>query len=263
MSDFSSPHLGSLALPVPTEGCHCPQPPGPGCPGLCCMWLAPLTTARPPGGDMSPVGTHPQDPGRAGPQGSPSSTFQSHCPVRRGSFQGHKVHSLDASWTSHPGKLGVRTRGGRQGVGHWVTSTGQFWEWVSLAARGLEGRLGLVVSPRPCPCPPPVPCSQAEWEQLLGSCQGFFFYGMESFLSHVLVERLAAMSLQGERPANPPPAARTHCPPRGWQMPQPLLPSGTGPSALGRCRTPGAGLPFLSNPSPSCQPVNTQGLLCP
>ncbi|XP_073096194.1 cilia- and flagella-associated protein 46 isoform X2 [Manis javanica] len=41
--------------------------------------------------------------------------------------------------------------------------------------------------------------SQAEWEQLLGSCQGFFFYGMESFLSHVLVERLAAMSLQGCR----------------------------------------------------------------
>ncbi|XP_072828267.1 cilia- and flagella-associated protein 46 isoform X6 [Vicugna pacos] len=38
--------------------------------------------------------------------------------------------------------------------------------------------------------------SQAEWEQLLGSCQGFFFYGMESFLSHVMVERLAAMNLQ-------------------------------------------------------------------
>ncbi|XP_074194762.1 LOW QUALITY PROTEIN: cilia- and flagella-associated protein 46 [Rhinolophus sinicus] len=38
--------------------------------------------------------------------------------------------------------------------------------------------------------------SQAEWEQLLGSCDGFFFYGMESFLSHVLVERLAAMNLE-------------------------------------------------------------------
>ncbi|XP_044924407.1 cilia- and flagella-associated protein 46 isoform X2 [Mustela putorius furo] len=38
--------------------------------------------------------------------------------------------------------------------------------------------------------------SQAEWEQLLGSCSGFFFYGMESFLSHVLVERLAAMNLR-------------------------------------------------------------------
>lgn len=42
------------------------------------------------------------------------------------------------------------------------------------------------------------PCSQAEWEQTLGSCEGFFFYGMESFLSHVLVERLAAMNLEGE-----------------------------------------------------------------
>ncbi|KAF6317002.1 cilia and flagella associated protein 46 [Rhinolophus ferrumequinum] len=38
--------------------------------------------------------------------------------------------------------------------------------------------------------------SQAEWEQILGSCEGFFFYGMESFLSHVLVERLAAMNLE-------------------------------------------------------------------
>lgn len=38
--------------------------------------------------------------------------------------------------------------------------------------------------------------SQAEWEQLLGSCQGFFFYGMENFLSHILVERLAAMNLE-------------------------------------------------------------------
>ncbi|KAM6182244.1 cilia- and flagella-associated protein 46 [Erethizon dorsatum] len=38
--------------------------------------------------------------------------------------------------------------------------------------------------------------SQAEWEQVLGSCKGFFFYGMESFLSHILVERLVAMNLQ-------------------------------------------------------------------
>ncbi|XP_011370907.1 cilia- and flagella-associated protein 46, partial [Pteropus vampyrus] len=37
--------------------------------------------------------------------------------------------------------------------------------------------------------------SQAEWEQLLGSCEGFFFYGMESFLSHVSVESLAAANL--------------------------------------------------------------------
>ncbi|KAL0616897.1 Cilia- and flagella-associated protein 46 [Plecturocebus cupreus] len=38
--------------------------------------------------------------------------------------------------------------------------------------------------------------SQAQWEQALGSCSGFFFYGMECFLSHVLVERLVAMNLQ-------------------------------------------------------------------
>ncbi|XP_058400316.1 cilia- and flagella-associated protein 46 [Diceros bicornis minor] len=38
--------------------------------------------------------------------------------------------------------------------------------------------------------------SQAEWEQLLGGCSGFFFYGMEHVLSHVLVERLAAMNLE-------------------------------------------------------------------
>ncbi|KAM5271866.1 cilia- and flagella-associated protein 46 [Ctenodactylus gundi] len=38
--------------------------------------------------------------------------------------------------------------------------------------------------------------SQAAWEQALGSCRGFFFYGMESFLSHILVERLVAMNLQ-------------------------------------------------------------------
>nr|XP_027786130.1 cilia- and flagella-associated protein 46 [Marmota flaviventris] len=37
--------------------------------------------------------------------------------------------------------------------------------------------------------------SQAEWEQALGSCRGFFFYGMESFLSHILLERLVAMNL--------------------------------------------------------------------
>ncbi|KAM7074050.1 cilia- and flagella-associated protein 46 isoform 1-T1 [Molossus nigricans] len=38
--------------------------------------------------------------------------------------------------------------------------------------------------------------SQAAWEQLLGSCEGCFFYGMESFLLHVSVERLAAMNLE-------------------------------------------------------------------
>lgn len=68
------------------------------------------------------------------------------------------------------------------------------------------GRLGplLVQGHLPVPGWPaahlvPSLCSQAEWEQLLGSCEGFFFYGMESFLSHVSVERLAAMNLAGER----------------------------------------------------------------
>nr|XP_021493514.1 cilia- and flagella-associated protein 46 [Meriones unguiculatus] len=38
--------------------------------------------------------------------------------------------------------------------------------------------------------------SQSDWEQLLNSCRGFFFYGMESFLTHLVVERLVAMDLQ-------------------------------------------------------------------
>lgn len=38
--------------------------------------------------------------------------------------------------------------------------------------------------------------SQADWEQALSSCRGFFFYGMETFLSHVEIERLVAMDLQ-------------------------------------------------------------------
>nr|XP_058154071.1 cilia- and flagella-associated protein 46 isoform X2 [Dasypus novemcinctus] len=37
--------------------------------------------------------------------------------------------------------------------------------------------------------------SQADWEQLL-ACDGLFFYGMESFLLHIVVERLVAMNLQ-------------------------------------------------------------------
>lgn len=64
-----------------------------------------------------------------------------------------------------------------------------------------------VLSPRlpqaPTPGLSPSLGSQAEWEQLLGSCGGFFFYGMESFLSHILVERLAAMNLEGETPQKP------------------------------------------------------------
>ena len=64
--------------------------------------------------------------------------------------------------------------------------------------RGCSRRL-------PTPGLSPSLGSQAEWEQLLGSCGGFFFYGMESFLSHILVERLAAMNLEGETTPPPPP----------------------------------------------------------
>ncbi|XP_054975087.1 cilia- and flagella-associated protein 46 [Sorex araneus] len=38
--------------------------------------------------------------------------------------------------------------------------------------------------------------SQADWEHVLGSCSGFFFYGMGPFLSHLRAERLAATSLE-------------------------------------------------------------------
>uniref|UniRef100_A0A8I5TZN3 CFAP46 n=1 Tax=Pongo abelii TaxID=9601 RepID=A0A8I5TZN3_PONAB len=62
--------------------------------------------------------------------------------------------------------------------------------------------------------------SQAQWEQALGSCSGFFFYGMESFLSHILVERLVAMNLQGGRPLPTP--APPAWPTQTWQ-PQGLL----------------------------------------
>ncbi|NWS98016.1 CFA46 protein, partial [Mionectes macconnelli] len=36
---------------------------------------------------------------------------------------------------------------------------------------------------------------QAEWEQLLTSCSAFLFYGMERFMSHVLLNRLVAMNI--------------------------------------------------------------------
>ncbi|XP_074153317.1 cilia- and flagella-associated protein 46 [Sminthopsis crassicaudata] len=38
--------------------------------------------------------------------------------------------------------------------------------------------------------------SQADWEQSLSSCSGFFFYGMENLLSHVLIDSLITMNLQ-------------------------------------------------------------------
>ncbi|KFZ67876.1 Tetratricopeptide repeat protein 40, partial [Podiceps cristatus] len=37
--------------------------------------------------------------------------------------------------------------------------------------------------------------SQAEWEQLLTNCSAFLFYGMERFMSHILLNRLAAMNM--------------------------------------------------------------------
>ncbi|EOB01283.1 TPR repeat-containing protein C10orf93 [Anas platyrhynchos] len=40
--------------------------------------------------------------------------------------------------------------------------------------------------------------SQAEWEQLLTNCSAFLFYGMERFLSHILLNRLVAMNIPSE-----------------------------------------------------------------
>ncbi|NXY08229.1 CFA46 protein, partial [Pteruthius melanotis] len=37
--------------------------------------------------------------------------------------------------------------------------------------------------------------SQAEWEQLLTNCSAFLFYGMERFMSHILLNWLAAMNI--------------------------------------------------------------------
>ncbi|NXW65368.1 CFA46 protein, partial [Eurystomus gularis] len=37
--------------------------------------------------------------------------------------------------------------------------------------------------------------SQAEWEQLLTSCSAFLFYGMERFVSHIVLNRLVAMNI--------------------------------------------------------------------
>lgn len=81
-------------------------------------------------------------------------------------------------------------------------------------------------SPRPdelwlCPLAGFTPCSQADWEQLLDSCRGFFFYGMETFLSHLEIERLVAMNLQGESPpllAAPAGACRHLWDPRGGKQ---------------------------------------------
>ncbi|NWS49746.1 CFA46 protein, partial [Probosciger aterrimus] len=37
--------------------------------------------------------------------------------------------------------------------------------------------------------------SQPEWEQLLTNCSAFLFYGMERFMSHILLNRLVAMNI--------------------------------------------------------------------
>ncbi|NXP47919.1 CFA46 protein, partial [Heliornis fulica] len=37
--------------------------------------------------------------------------------------------------------------------------------------------------------------SQAEWEQLLTNCSGFLFYGMERFMSHLVLNRMVAMNI--------------------------------------------------------------------
>ncbi|NWU51014.1 CFA46 protein, partial [Dromas ardeola] len=37
--------------------------------------------------------------------------------------------------------------------------------------------------------------SQAEWEQVLTNCSAFLFYGMERFMSHILLNRLVAMNI--------------------------------------------------------------------
>ncbi|KAM4668337.1 cilia- and flagella-associated protein 46 [Amazona ochrocephala] len=37
--------------------------------------------------------------------------------------------------------------------------------------------------------------SQAEWEQMLTNCSAFLFYGMERFISHILLNRLVAMNI--------------------------------------------------------------------
>ncbi|NWV59193.1 CFA46 protein, partial [Malurus elegans] len=37
--------------------------------------------------------------------------------------------------------------------------------------------------------------SQAEWERLLTNCSAFLFYGMERFMSHVLLNWLVAMNI--------------------------------------------------------------------
>ena len=99
---------------------------------------------------------------------------------------------------------------------------------------GPRHRLLTVTARAPSPPQPRSPSSclgsQAEWEQLLGSCTGFFFYGMENFLSHILVERLAAMNLEGETSE-----ARLSAKPTGSGHRSNSHKDGAGPLCLTRC----------------------------
>ncbi|NXY45483.1 CFA46 protein, partial [Ceuthmochares aereus] len=52
-----------------------------------------------------------------------------------------------------------------------------------LSTPQWEGVIGNIRTP-----------SQAEWEQLLTNCSAFLFYGMERFMSHILLDRLVAMN---------------------------------------------------------------------
>ncbi|XP_023786136.1 cilia- and flagella-associated protein 46 isoform X2 [Cyanistes caeruleus] len=57
-------------------------------------------------------------------------------------------------------------------------------KYHDLFALHWEGVIGNMCAP-----------SQAKWEQLLTNCSAFLFYGMERFMSHVLLNWLAAMNI--------------------------------------------------------------------
>lgn len=121
-----------------------------------------------------------------------------------GPFQEHEVHSQESGLSVRTQERGPLGCGGRRRTTLAFTPRpGACHPMVrGPEAVGQPWPCRLVLGPLPVPGaddhPPPRPCSQAKWEQLLGTCEGFFFYGMENFLSHLLVERLAAMNLGGE-----------------------------------------------------------------
>ncbi|NWH36205.1 CFA46 protein, partial [Chloropsis hardwickii] len=57
-------------------------------------------------------------------------------------------------------------------------------KYHNLCTVQWEGVIGNMCAP-----------SQAEWEQLLTNCSAFLFYGMERFMSHVLLNWLVAMNI--------------------------------------------------------------------